>query len=186
MGAGGFVLTGGKSTRMGLDKALLPLRGRTMVECVAEEVMAACGSVCLVGAPERYQHLGLTCLPERYPSCGPLSGLEAALDLGACPWSLVVACDMPGLSRQWLSELVGKAEASGASAVVAVDAQGRLEPLCAVYHASLLPLIRKALDEGRYTVHKLLEEIPVERVQAPLPELVRNVNTSEEWRAWSR
>ncbi len=82
MRAGGFVLTGGQSARMGRDKALLPLHGRTLVEHVAAEVKDACGSVTLVGAPERYQQLGLPCLSERYPLCGPLSGLEAALRLG--------------------------------------------------------------------------------------------------------
>lgn len=186
MRAGGFVLTGGQSARMGRDKALLPLHGRTLVEYVAGEVKDACGSVALVGAPERYQQLGLPCLPERYPLCGPLSGLEAALRLGGYDWSLVVACDMPGLSRDWLRSLVDRTAETRGLAVVAVDAEARLEPLCAVYHASLLSPIEKALTEGRYSVRRLLQEIEIERVATPQPELVGNVNTHEEWRAWMR
>jgi molybdopterin-guanine dinucleotide biosynthesis protein A len=186
MRAGGFVLTGGQSARMGRDKALLPWRGRTLVECVAGEVQAACGNVALVGAPERYLNLNLPCLPERYPACGPLSGLEAALRLGGREWSLVVACDMPGLTADWLRTLVDRAVCSQAPAVAATDFEGRLEPLCAVYHASLLAPVEEALAQGRHSIRKLLEQFEIERVTVPGPELVGNVNTSEEWRAWMR
>lgn len=179
------MLTGGRSTRMGRDKALLPFRGRTLVEWVSEQVREAAGAVSLVGAPERYAHLEIPCLAERYAGCGPLSGIEAALRQGAAEWSLVVACDMPGVAAPFLAELLAGAGA-GVDAVVAVDEAGRVEPLCAVYGAAALPAVERALEGGSYAVQDVLRSLRLKRVVTPAARLVRNVNTDEEWAAWSR
>ena len=73
----GFVLAGGKSSRMGRNKALLPYRGRTLVEHVAEIVETAAGSVSVVGDAETYGHLGYPVIEDVIPGCGPLSGIHA-------------------------------------------------------------------------------------------------------------
>ena len=92
----GFVLVGGNSTRMGRDKAQLPLHGRTLVEHIAGAVAEAAGSVTLIGAPERYPDLGIRMLPDSRPGAGPLGGICTALASTDAEWNLIVACDMPG------------------------------------------------------------------------------------------
>ena len=179
------MLTGGRSTRMGRDKALLPYRGRTLVEWVAEQVREAAGEVRLVGAPERYGHLEIPCIAERYAGCGPLSGIEAALREGGAEWSLVLACDMPGVAVSFLNELLA-AVGPELDAVVAVDEAGRPEPLCAVYAASSLPAMQRALKAGSFAVRDVLRSLRIACVAAPNAHLVRNVNTDEEWAAWSQ
>ena len=87
---------------MGRDKALLPLRSDPLVKRIASEVAEAAGSVALVGEPQRYRHLGFTCLPDLSPGAGPLGGIETALESGRGEWNLIVACDMPDLERNWL------------------------------------------------------------------------------------
>src|SRR6058998_1400393 len=94
----GFVLVGGRSSRMGRDKACLPLQGRTLLEHVAAAVAAAAGSVTLVGSPERYQNLGFRVIADSLPGCGPLGGIHTALGASPADWNLIVACDMPGIS----------------------------------------------------------------------------------------
>ena len=112
----GFVLTGGRSSRMGRDKALLPIEGSLLVERTAERVRAAAGSVTLIGAPARYAHLGLPVLPDLVEDGGPggpICGLHTALKTTRADWNLVVACDMPGLTAGFLSDLLAAAKATG-------------------------------------------------------------------------
>ena len=72
MGRAGFVLAGGRSSRMGSNKALLPFRGSTLVEHIAQRVHAAAGRVILVGQPEIYSHLALPVVADARPECGPM------------------------------------------------------------------------------------------------------------------
>lgn len=170
---------------MGRDKALLPYEGRTLVEWVAGQVREAVGEVRLVGAPERYGHLEIPCLAERYTGCGPLSGIEAALREGGAEWSLVLACDMPGVNAPFLNELLAGV-GPDVDAVVAIDEAGRIEPLCAVYGAQALPVVQRALKSGSFAVRDVLASLRLRRLTVPAGRLVRNVNTDEEWAAWSR
>src|SRR5438270_4435707 len=93
----GFVLTGGRSSRMGRDKALLPVGGSgpaggfTMVERTAELVRAAADSVTLIGMPERYAHLALPVVADVVEDCGPIGGVLTALTVTQADSNLIVA-----------------------------------------------------------------------------------------------
>src|SRR5689334_13277077 len=99
---------------MATDKALLPFRGATLVQHVASAVLAATGSVTLVGEPQRYLHLGYPVVPDRVPGAGPLGGIASALAATTAEWNLVLACDMPEVSVHFLEQLLAAAEASSA------------------------------------------------------------------------
>jgi molybdopterin-guanine dinucleotide biosynthesis protein A len=135
----GWVLTGGDSSRMGRDKALLPWNGSTFVETIAQAVRSACGNVTLVGRPERYQSLGLPVIADVAAGFGPLGGLLTVLQNTSADWNLLVACDMPSITSEFLRRLLEKAEAEGADCLIPCTPRG-LEPLCAVYHRRVLPV----------------------------------------------
>lgn len=181
MAGAAFVLTGGQSARMGRDKALLPYRGATLVQWIAAQALEAAGQVALIGAPQRYSHLGLPCLPESYPGCGPLSGIEAALRHAGPGWSLIVACDMPNLTAGLMRGLLAAAAGSSAQVVAAVPPGLRPEPLCSAWHSSALTAVQAALDAGRYAVHGLFAELRVLHYPIDSEMLTRNVNRPEEW-----
>lgn len=191
MQVAGFVLTGGRSSRMGRDKALLPYQGATLVEWVASRVRQAVGSVVLVGGVERYSQLAIPCISETYAGDGPLSGIEAALASPyARDWNLVVACDMPGLSTHMLQRLAA-ATVCEASVVAALGpaspgSDPRLEPLCAAYHVRLLPAVRQAISERKLKLINLLPEWKAVGVEAADSGTLSNINTSEDWAAWAR
>lgn len=179
-GRAGFVLVGGNSTRMGRDKALLPCRGATLVECVAAQVEAAAGSVALVGHPERYRALRYRLIPDLSPDCGPLGGLEAALSDTEAEWNLVVACDMPAVTAQVLASLLERAERCGGDCLVPVAA-GRPQPLCAAYHRRCQPGIRAAM---RRQVRQMTEVVAgLNAVLWPVAEAAwfQNLNTPGDW-----
>lgn len=182
MQAAGFVLVGGKSSRMGRDKALLPGRSRYLVEEVADAVEAVVGNVVLVGEPNRYRALNYRCIADLRPDLGPLSGIETALASTRSELNLVLACDMPAIDGAQLNALLERAAQSPSPCVATRDAQGRVHPLCAVYKREGLPVVRRRLDEGRLALIDLLEELQAEYV--PFHGVVANLNTPDDWAHW--
>jgi molybdopterin-guanine dinucleotide biosynthesis protein A len=143
----GFILAGGESSRMGHDKALLELNGAALVVRTARLVEAVTGTPAIVGAPERLGGLGFTVIPDDWPGAGPLGGIATALHITSASWNLIVACDLPYLTRAWLENLVAMALASAADAVLPMNERGA-EPLCAMYQKKCQPVIRAALERG--------------------------------------
>lgn len=181
-----FILAGGRSRRMGRDKALLEIEGEPLAARVARIAAEAAGRAVLVAPAALYGRLGYPCLDERFPGLGPLSGLDAALRSGLATWCLLLACDMPGLDAPSLRRLLDTADNSGCDAAVTVSAGGRPEPLCAVYHVRLAPLAEQRLLERRLALHDLLSSIRWVPFPAPHPAFAANINTPEEWAQWNR
>jgi len=177
----GFVLVGGKSSRMGQDKASLPFRGKMLVEHVASAVAEAAGSVTLVGAPDRYRNLGFPILPDSRPGAGPLAGIHTALRASSADWNLIAACDMPVISASFLKSLLAAAESSGADCLIPSGPSGLPEPLCAVYHSRCHAVIEAALDRNVRKVMDGLDGLRIVTRRVPEPDWFRNVNTPQEW-----
>jgi molybdenum cofactor guanylyltransferase len=177
----GFVLIGGKSTRMGRDKALLPCEGRTLAETVAATVAEAAGSVTLIGDPMIYAHLPFPIIADERKDCGPLGGIATALAVSTAPWNLITACDMPALTVPFLRTLLEAAEASDADCLLPVGPSGLPEPLCAAYHRRSLPVIRKALEDGVRKVVDALAGLRVQNWKVLEEKHLVNTNTPAEW-----
>jgi molybdenum cofactor guanylyltransferase len=176
----GFVLTGGHSTRMGQDKALLRFGDGTLVQHVAALVKSAAGTVTLIGAPKRYGHFGLPVCEDLVKNHGPLGGLYSALKTTHTKWNLLVACDMPGLTAEFLTCLLRAARESDADCLVPETASG-LHPLCAVYHSRVLDTVEAALFRKSLKMHDLLSGLRVRRYPVNDSAVLENVNTSADW-----
>ena len=180
----GYVLVGGKSSRMGRDKALLPFRGGILAAQVAAVVAAAAGSVTLIGDPQKYGHLGYQVLPDRSPGAGPAGGIESALSHTTADWNLVLACDMPAMKAEFLCGLMDAAERLGVDALIPAGPSGRPEPLCAVYHRRCRAVLRLALDSGVRKVTEALLGLDVRIWTVDDAAWFENLNTPEEWAAY--
>jgi molybdopterin-guanine dinucleotide biosynthesis protein A len=165
---------------MGRDKALLPYRGTTLVEHMAQAVRDAAGSVALIGEPLRYSSLGYPVHPDKFAGCGPLGGIFTALSVTCTDWNLIVACDMPGVTADVLRVLLGSAQQSGRTCVVATGPTGEPEPLCAVYHRQCLPALARALERKRFKMRDLVKELDPQ-IQPVHASVLANVNTPAEW-----
>jgi molybdenum cofactor guanylyltransferase len=177
----GFVLAGGASRRMGSDKALLPFRGRTLVEHVAAAVREAAGIVTIIGNPERYGHFGIRVLADERPGFGPLGGVITALATGSVEWSLVVACDLAGITAAFLLELLDAAHSSSGLECLVPRSPVGLEPLCAVWHISALPKLRCALEAGRLKMKEVVLLLETRIWPVADSQFFRNINTPDEW-----
>ena len=130
---------------MGREKALLELGGVPLIVRTARLVESVTGSATVIGESAGIRALGLRCVPDDdWPGVGPLGGIATALRVSRAPWSLVVACDLPYLTRPWLEYLVGRALSSDADAVIAMN-DGGAEPLCAAYRKRAKPTMPAAL-----------------------------------------
>ncbi len=186
-----WVLVGGRSSRMGVDKAKAESGGRALALLVAGKAAKVCHSVALVGDPATYADLGLPVIADRFPGCGPLAGIEAALAASQYEDNLIVACDMPAIDGKLIESLF---EAIGtADCALPRHDDGRVEPLCAVYRRNCHPVILGALDAGiRKVTDALLWKAPspppgplaIRYVRVPDAASFANLNTPEDWRRY--
>lgn len=167
---------------MGRDKALLPAGGETLVEHLAGVVREAAGSATLIGPPERYAHFGFPVLADAVPSKGPLSGVYTALKTTRAEWNLIVACDMPALTADFLEALLAAAESSGKDCLVPATSRG-LEPLCAVYNARVAAAALRALHANLLKMQDFVRSLPAAEWPVADSAILRNVNTPEEAQA---
>jgi molybdopterin-guanine dinucleotide biosynthesis protein A len=147
----GFVLAGGRSSRMGQDKALLQVGRRSLIDVALEKLRCIGMAAPRIAGARTDLSSYAPVVPDLHPGCGPLSGIEAALAASSQPLNLFLPVDMPLLPARFLSWMLVRAEITGALVTVP-RIQGQPQPLCAVYHRDLLPLLRASLVGGNYKV----------------------------------
>lgn len=181
----GFVLAGGKSSRMGSDKSLLPWNGSTLLQQTKTLLDQVCAKVFILGPPELYGPFG-SCIEDIYPDCGPLGGIHAALAHSTTAYSLITAVDTPFISREFLSYMIERA-LDASALVTSPRINGALQPTCAVFSREFLPIAEEALKSGKYKLEPLfpppqtlvLAEADLAQF-ASLGEMFDNLNTPQD------
>lgn len=178
------VMAGGKSRRMGRDKAWLELGGRTIIERVVDVLREVADEVVIVANDARYGALGLRVVPDRFSEGGALGGIATGVWAATHECVLVVACDMPFLRADVLRLLLSHAPEADA---VVPRVGGEFETLHALYSKACLPAMERALAAGRMRVISFYGDVRVRAVEedelrAVDPEMrsFTNVNTPEE------
>ncbi|BAZ12813.1 molybdopterin-guanine dinucleotide biosynthesis protein A [Calothrix sp. NIES-4071] len=187
-----IILAGGKSSRMGQDKAMLSIDGVPMLMRVYQ-VADSCADTVYIITPwqERYQDL----LP---PSCqfireapfegdinagSPLVGFAEALVQVSTEWVLLLACDLPNLQVEVLQAWIEGLENVRAEAIAAlVKNQKGWEPLCGFYRKSCLAGLNKFISQGGRSFQEWLNQNPVEVLPNPNMDMFFNCNTPDDLR----
>ncbi len=189
----GFVLAGGRSTRMGDDKALLKFGDQTLVELMAHNVNKGVESVIVVGSRQKYGPLGMPVIEDLHPGLGPLGGIHAALKHSTKPLCLIVGCDMPFLNGKFLEFLVQVAIVADAEVTIAESMEYGYESLCAVYSKSVLPQVEAAIANNDLKLSNLYGKVKLRTLSAeecrPHNQhglLFSNINTTEDLEAARR
>jgi molybdenum cofactor guanylyltransferase len=153
--AAAFILAGGKSSRMGEDKAFLRLGGKTLLEIARELASKVCGHVSVVGDRARF---GPEAIEDIFPDSGPLGGIHAALTSTRSDLNLVIAVDTPFLEPKFLKWMLHRAATNHSIVTVPRLASG-FQPLCAVYRRSFKAFAEQALKAGKFKIDLLYEKV---------------------------
>ena len=186
---------------MGMDKALLPFRGRTFLECLVEQCRFLSRHVCISIAGDRGEKLqrgyesrdnfrGVLWAPDRHHEKGPLSGIEAGLKIlePACRFALVIGCDVPVLKPALAKEMLRVAIQNDSRAVTPVD-RGRVFGVTAVYRTDSWNVAAELIDQNSLRVTRLAEKLDSRRIELsdlrqfdPKLESFLNINDPEAYR----
>jgi molybdopterin-guanine dinucleotide biosynthesis protein A len=188
----GFILVGGASRRMGQAKAQLRLGSETMLERIAARLSAVTSSVTLVGSPQAYEGQRLRIVPDMHEKWGALGGIHAALSAAKTDWIIVIACDLPFITRDLFERLKSFADESpfeSIDSIVPMQPDGRPQPVCALYRReTCLPEIERLISAGEHTPRAVLGNVRTRYVQfAELSDLpgaenfFLNLNTPEDF-----
>jgi molybdopterin-guanine dinucleotide biosynthesis protein A len=182
----GVILAGGKSRRMGQDKAFLPFGTGVLIERVIEVLHQVTEDVILItNTPELYQRFGLPMFSDVIPDAGSLGGIYTGLTAAKASYSLCLACDMPFAKPAFLRFLCEMAAA--ADVVIPRNAED-FQPLCAVYSQVCREPIRQKIDAGRLKITGFFDQVRVRVIEGelltrydPHDVMFFNANTPEEY-----
>ncbi|WP_392481792.1 molybdenum cofactor guanylyltransferase [Nostoc sp. C110] len=185
-----IVLAGGKSSRMGQDKALIPIEGVPLLQRVCSIAQSCSDTVYIITPwPERYQDLLLPSCQfiRELPLCGesishgPLVGFAQGLAQVQTEWVLLLACDLPRLRVEVLQEWITRLDSVGDNAIAALAHHPKgWEPLCGFYRRRCLPQLLEFINQGGRSFQEWLRQYPVEVLPLSEPEMLFNCNTPED------
>jgi len=149
----GIIVAGGRSSRIGVDKALLKVGGSTMIERIITVLQQVAGHVLISAGNGKYSFTGYSHVEDKFADIGPIGGIYSALKASSTPINIVVSCDLPFLSVGLLDYLL---QNSLENEMIIPVHNNFYEPLCAVYNVSLLPVIEQQINEGDYKLINLI------------------------------
>ncbi len=180
-----FLLVGGKSMRMGRDKAFVEFQGKTLLDRALSLLRGITSEVMLVGSRDRLAGHGPV-IEDVFVNAGPLGGIHAALRASQTDLNLLLAVDLPLVSPGLLQYLVSRAEKTRALVTVPRTSDG-WQPLCAVYRRAFAEAAEAALQQDHNKVDALFDRVLIDVVSegeltdAGFPATAfKNINTPED------
>ncbi|WP_026581934.1 molybdenum cofactor guanylyltransferase [Bacillus sp. J33] len=157
MSVTGIILAGGQSSRMGENKALLNIDGKTVIERIADRLAAITSeTIVIANSKEEYQFLGLPIVSDQWKEKGPLAGIQSGLSASKTQRNLIVACDMPFISAELGKILLEELDSHQAAVP---EIAGRLHPLFAAYRKDANEAAERALKEDKLRIRDFLNDI---------------------------
>jgi len=181
-----FITAGGRSSRMGTDKSWLELDGRPMIQHVIAAVTPLTNSVAIIANQPEYKRLGYPVFRDTNIGIGPLEAIRIALSNTSTPRVILVACDLPLVTTDLFRFLLEASERHHATVPVGPD--GKLEPLCAIYHREALSAVNELIEAGQGKIRLVFDRVPTRIIEfdelahfADSHLFFENVNTPEDY-----
>lgn len=178
----GIILAGGKSKRMGVDKALLQLNEQTLLERAFNLLQPLCQTLLISSNNKNHSVLESEIIPDEIENCGPLGGIYSCLKESESEWNFVISVDSVFVEPEFVQFLI--AEIGEFDAVIPTHSKGK-EPLISLYHKNSLIEIEKMIHSRDFKMHNLLKTINTKFVDADkwvdkYPKLFHNLNRPED------
>jgi molybdopterin-guanine dinucleotide biosynthesis protein A len=187
-----FILAGGKSKRMGMDKAFVEFDGRPLLARALDLARSVPLDARVVGSREKFAKFSPV-VEDVFLDCGPLGGIHAALRASSTDLNLMLAVDMPFISAAFLKYLIHQSRTALGMVVVVPRTGGRWQPLCAIYRREFADAAEAALLASRNRIDSLFAAVQTRALDEEelkrngfSSAIFRNLNTLEELKSEER
>lgn len=185
------ILSGGKSSRMGVNKAFLEIQGKSIIETIIDIAYEFSQIMIITNEPNLYYKFGVEVYSDIFPHRGPISGIHSALHNSKFDNVFILSCDMPFISKSTINKIIAQHNNSQITLPFVTE---RTYFTCGVYSKGILERLNDYLKEGvklpsvknryfaLYNFEKLFQinKIPIDNIDIQLTEFI-NLNTLEEW-----
>jgi molybdopterin-guanine dinucleotide biosynthesis protein A len=153
----GIILAGGKSLRMGSDKALMLYKGKPMIQYSINLLSNYCNTILISANGIGYETFGMQVVKDSFINQGPMAGLLACLEKSTAPINICLPCDAPDMQPGVIEKLINLSDTEHC----VVPLSPLAEPLIAIYPLTVIPVIRKLLEEGVNKMTEIFKIFPV-------------------------
>ncbi len=179
----GYILAGGKSSRMGTDKGLMVFKGKPIIQRIIEQLQPAVEKIVIVSDNPAYTAFGLEVIADKIKDIGPAGGIYTALTHTSSPANFIVSCDMPFVTTAAIQFIINYA--TQAQIILPVH-DGKEEPMVAVYARSCLPRWQELIRQGILSLYKLVTHFDLFKIDTSDNVLFGdsffvNINTPEDF-----
>jgi len=174
-----IILAGGDSSRAGVDKSMLLIKDRPIIEHICDQLRGTFSQILIsTEKKEKYAFLGCDCIPDKKPGQGPLMGIASALGGTENELNFVVACDIPHIDIRFVRKML--AEAQAAEMVIPTTGSDKHEPLFAIYNKSALKSMNHVLSSGKRKISDAFDYCKVKYIKLEAEQLT-NLNTMADY-----
>lgn len=174
-----YILAGGKSSRMGRDKGLLPIAGEPMVARIMRQIKPLVAQVVIVTNNADYEQFGCAVIRDEVQAAGPMGGIYTALQHSNTEQNFIISCDMPLITtnavRYFMTQISIDTDVS-----VAVE-NGKMHPLFGIYARSCASLFLQRIQNGQLKLRDAIAQLRQEPIDMSLWAVFANINTPQEW-----
>ena len=176
MQVGAIILAGGKSSRMGVDKGLMLLNEKPMVQHVIDVGKLIADELIIVANSEEYQQLGYKVVADEIENSGPLAGICAGLKKASHHYNFVLSCDVPFITKEMLSLLMQEVASFDAAIF---EKRENLHPLIGIYSKNCLPKFESALKANELKLKTVIHHVAFKKIDGTLfqDKLFNNINS---------
>lgn len=155
---GGYILAGGRSSRMGTDKALLQLANKPLIQHSVAKLRKTCSDVHILSSNEALAAYA-PLVADIHPNCGPIGGMESALTHSTFDWNIFLAVDMPYLPTACIASSISQCihSADDSVRIRMFTAGGRPQPGFCLLHKDVLPFLSNAINQGNFKLMRVFE-----------------------------
>lgn len=181
----GFILAGGKSSRMGTDKALLVFQEEPLLKHMIKLIEPFCDKIAISGQNSDYSFFCVEMIPDLYSDCGPIAGIYSSLHHSVTNWNLLVSVDVPFVNEELFLFLISNI---GESDCIVPEHSSGVEPLIGLYHRRTLPVINEMITSGDFKLTNLISKLNTRYLDCNYlikkhPRLFMNINRLEDYQS---
>ena len=181
----GIVLAGGRSRRMGTDKSMMMLNGKSLIEYSIDALKPLCHNVVISSNNFIYDFTGCEVWPDELPDKAPMVGIYSCLKRSKTDINIILSCDMPLISTSMLEYLL--ANSVNHDITVPIHGDSFIEPLCGIYKQSSIAILKKFIDKGNFRLNECIRaashQLVIVDPQLPFysKNLFSNINTPDDF-----